>query len=261
MQKKLSLLFIACLPVMVVLGQGKKRNLLGLEFQGKLSMNYDIALTKVLNGGPTDDLLGYDDRTCYFPIIGLSLFVDKHWGLDFNFQAVISYKRSRKSDRFAERMQAEYSSHYYVDPFSSAGYADPGGAIQRGFLGLIYRLESGRFFMYPKFALGITSFEANYGRAYLKEKESNKVLQVFYLTGKPTRDHFTIAASSAFGYKLCRWLYFNVDLQTSWYKTNISFTKTTTDLESGQVASESIRYKKNIFNLGLGGGFIISLKK
>ena len=37
-------------------------------------------------------------------------------------------------------------------------------------------------------------------------------------------------------------------------------TKTTTDLESGQVASESIRYKKNIFNLGLGGGFIISIK-
>ncbi|AXY75668.1 hypothetical protein D3H65_17535 [Paraflavitalea soli] len=260
MQKKHVLLFIACLPVVAVLGQGKKRNMLGLEFQGKLSMNYDISLTQLLNGGPTDDLLGYEDRTCYLPIIGLSLFFDKHWGLDFNFQAVISNKPSRKVDQFSKRMQAEYSNHYYVDPFTSAGYTDPGGAIQRGFLGLIYRLESRRFFMYPKFSLGITSFEANYGRAYLKEKESNKELMVFYATGKPNRDHFTIAASSAFGYKLCKWLYFNVDLQTSWYKTNISYIKTITDLESGQVTSESIRYKKNIFNLGLGGGFIVSIK-
>lgn len=258
MQRKLLLLLIACLPAMAVSGQGKIFP--SLELQVKPSVNYNIGLTKVLNGGPTDHLLGYDDRTWYLQVIGLSLFFHKHWGIDFNLQSIISNRRSWKAERFGEQMKAAYNDHYFVDPFSSSGYYYVGGAIQRGHLGLIYRLESNRFFMHPKLSLGITSFDIYNGRSYLKEKESNIVLEVYYLANKHTTNHFTVGASTAFGYKLCRWLYFNVDLQTSWYKTNIRFTKTITDLESGQNTSESIHYKKHVFNLGLGAGLIFSIK-
>lgn len=262
MQKKLLLLFIICLPAMAVLGQKKKFP--SLEFQLKPSVGYNIGLTKVLNGTPADHLLEYDDRSFYWQALSLTMFFHKHWGIEFNYQGATSRKIRHNSDRFVELMEAEYSNNYFVTPLSGASYDNfnvISGDIERGYLGLIYRLESNRFYIYPKLSVGVTSFASDYGIIYLKERKSNKVVMVAYSPGKRPKDHFTLGASTAVGYKLCKWLYFNVDIQASWYKPNFSYLKTTTDLESQQTIKESINYKKNVINLGLGAGFIISLKK
>jgi hypothetical protein len=263
MQRKCLLIFITCLPALVVLGQNKTKKPSPLEFQLKPSVGYNIGLTKVLNGAASDHLIEYDDRSFYWQVLSLSLFFHKHWGIEFNYQAASSGKIIHNSDRFMERMQAEYNDNYFVTPLSGGSYDNfsiIGGDIERGYLGLIYRMESNRFFIYPKLAVGVTSFATDYGRTYLKERKSNKVVEVDYLPGKRPKDHLTLGASTAIGYKLLKWLYFNVDIQTCYYKTNFTYTKTTTDLESGQNVKESINYKKNVFNLGLGAGFIISLK-
>ncbi len=262
MQKKLLLLFIACLSSLALLSQVKKGP--SLEWQLKPSVGYNIGLTKVLNGAASDHLIEYDDRSFYWQVLSLSLFFHKHWGVEFNYQAATSGKITHNSDRFMERMQTEYNDNYFVTPHSGGSYDNfsiIGGDIERGYLGLIYRLESNRFFIYSKLAVGVTSFATDYGITYLKERKSNKVLQVAYSPDKRPKDHLTLGASTAIGYKLLKWLYFNVDIQTCYYKTNFSYAKTIIDLESGQNTEETINYKKNVINLGLGAGFIISLKK
>lgn len=262
MKRKLLLLVVACMLALPLFSQVKKGP--SLEFQLKPSVGYNIGLTKVLNGAASDHLVEYDDRSFYWQVLSLTLFFHKHWGIEFNYQGATSNKINHNSDRFVELMQAEYNDNYFVDPLSGGSYDNfnfIAGDIERGFLGLIYRLESNRFYIYPKVSVGVTSFATDYGITYLKERKSNKVLQVAYSPDKRPKDYFTVGISTAVGFKLLKWLYFNIDIQTSWYKPNFSYIKTVTDLESAQTTKESINYKKNVINLGLGAGFIISLKK
>lgn len=234
-----------------------------LEFQVKPSFGFNIPTTKLLKGNVTDHLLSYDDQSHYLQLIGLALFFDKHWGVGFNFQRNSSDRISNRGDKFLQAMQTEYGNGYYVTPSTGASYKQPNflsGDFERGFLGVIYRLESNRLFFYPKVAIGVTSFYADWGRAYLKEKNANNVVEVYYTAGKIPKDHLTLATSASVGYKITKWLYLNVDAMTSYYKTNVAYTKTTTDLNLKQSSVELIDYKKNVFGLSVGAGFIVSLK-
>jgi hypothetical protein len=164
---------------------------------------------------------------------------------------------------------SEYSNKYYVKPFTSAinAYDDYGdtfmevliaGRISRGYLGLIYRIESDKFYVYPKFSVGISSFSSNWGGADLKEKNSNNEYKLYYSPGKFPSDNFTVAPSVSFGYKLTKRFYLNMDVLASYYKTNVIFEKTTT-LNALEIQRERIDYKKDIFNISLGVGLILVL--
>lgn len=230
------------------------------KWQVKPSFGFNIPMTKLLKGDVTDYLFGFDDHAFYCQVLSISYFFHKHWGVEFNFQPSISNRISKRGDKFLQSMESEYGNDYFVTPLTGPSYDNPiifPGNFDRGYLGLIYRLESKRFFIYPKIAIGVTSFYTDWGHAYLKEKNSNKVLTVSYSSGDRPNDYLTIAPSLTLGYKLTKRMFFNVDLLTSYYKTNITFVKTTTDLNSGQSFNEETVYKKNMFNLSLGAGLII----
>jgi hypothetical protein len=187
-------------------------------------------MTKLLQGAETDYLFQYDDNSIYWQILSISYFFHKHWGLEFNYQAGTSSKIRQRGDKFAANMQSQYGDRYYVTSGASVMYDDDfnffSGDIERGYLGVIYRFETNKFYAYPKFAIGITSFYADWGRADLKEKNSNIQCQVGYSKGKyrPV-DNFTIAPSVSFGYKLSKRFYLNADIMLSYYKTNIVYEK------------------------------------
>lgn len=232
------------------------------KWQTKPSFGVYFPSTKLLKGVVTDNLLEYDDESFYWQVLSASYFFHKHWGIEFNFQAGSSGRISKRDDRFIRSIESTYGDQYFVTASTAASYDNfsiIGGDIERGYLGVIYRLESKRFLLYPKFAIGVTSFRTNWGNAYLKEKESNNVLRVSFDPGKVPNDHFTIAPSLGLGYKLTKRVFFNVDLLTSYYKTNITFVKTVTDLNTGQESKEEIGYKKGMFNTALGAGLIIVL--
>lgn len=262
MYKRFLLALVICIQALPLFSQHKSHR--KLEWQLKPSAGFNIPLTKLLKGDVTDHLIAYDDHSFYWQVIALTLFFHKHWGVEFNFQGSTSGNISKRDNRFQQSMQNEYSNGYYVTPWTNATneeFKAIGGHIERGYLGVIYRIESKRFFVYPKLSIGVSSFYTDLATVYLKEKETNTVVEVSYLTSKrPPKDHFTIATAAAAGYKLNRWLYLNFDLLASYYKTNFEFVKTTTDLNSGQSVQEETKYKKNMFNLCLGAGVIISLK-
>jgi hypothetical protein len=234
-----------------------------LEFQVKPSFGFNLPTSKLLKGTVTDHLISYDDQSHYLQFIGLALFFDRYWGVEFNFQGNSSGRISNRDQQFLQAMQTEYGNDYYVTPSTGASYKAANffsGDIERGFLGVIYRLESKRFFFYPKAAIGVTSFYADWGSAYLKEKNANDVVQVYYQADKIPQDHFIVATSASVGYKVTKWLYLNVDALFSYYKANVSYTKTVTDLNSKQSTIENINYKKGMPGISVGAGFIISLK-
>ena len=241
----------------------KAKSIHRLEFQIKPSFGFNIPTSKLLKGTETDHLISYDDQSHYLQFIGLALFFDKHWGVEFNFQGNSSGRKSNRDQQFLQAMQTEYESNFYVTASTGASYKETNffsGDIERGFLGVIYRLESNRFFFYPKAAIGVTSFYADWGSAYLKEKNANNVVLVYYQADKIPQDHFIVAGSASVGYKVTKWLSLNVDAMLSYYKANVSYTKTITNLNSKLSTVEYINYKKGMPGVSVGAGFIVSLK-
>ncbi|MDR1583753.1 MAG: hypothetical protein LBS55_10960 [Prevotellaceae bacterium] len=242
------------------------------KWQTKILIGTNIPITKLFQGAETDYLFQYDDNSYYWQILSISYFFHKHWGLEFSYQAGTSSRLRKKSDNnliikradnFIANMQSQYGENYYVDSGTAAQYDDFNffyGDIGRGFLGVVYRFETNKFYIYPKFAIGLTSFHTDWGSADLKEKNSNIESKVYYSSGKISNDCFTIAPSLSFGYKILNRLYFNVDIMFSYYKTNIVYEKEFTNLYTNESTVKYFDYKKNISTLSFGAGFIFVIR-
>lgn len=233
------------------------------KWQTRPNFGINFPITNLLDGRTTDYLFEYGDNSMYWQILSVSFFFHKHWGVEFNFQGMTAENVSNRVDNFSSAMNTEYEENYFVKTSTSSLYHDfnpIGGHFERGFIGLIYRMEKNRIFIHPKFSIGVSSFQTDWGQIILKEKNSNNVIEVFFDSGKRPNDHFVLATSMAFGYKLTKRLYFNLDLMTSYYKTDITFTKNITDLHTNQSTSENFRYNKNIYTLSVGGGLILVIK-
>ncbi len=237
------------------------------KWQAKVLVGTNVPITKLLQGTDIDYLFQYDDHSYYWQI-SLSYFFHKHWGIEFNYQAGTSNSLretaenktiTKRADDFISSMQSEYGDKYYVHSGTAGMYDDSNfysGDIERIYIGTIYRFETNKFYVYPKFSIGITSFYTDWGRADLKEKNSNKEYRVSYSSGKTPNEYFTFAPSMSFGYKVCNRLYINADIMLSYYKTNIVYEKKFTNLYTKESITEYFDYKKNIFTLSMGAGLI-----
>jgi len=240
------------------------------KWQTRLLVGTNIPMIKLLQGAETDYLLQYDDNSYYWQIISVSYFFHKHWGLEFNYQAGTSSRIRQRGENFITNMQSMYSDKHYVSPRTGAIYNNNffEGDISRGYLGVIYRFETDKFYLYPKFAIGVTSFMTDWGSADLKEKNSNIEHSILYLNEKrratgalaTSTDHFTLAPSVSFGYKIAKRFYFNADIIFSYYKTNIVYEKTTTNLYTSERIVEHFNYKRGISTLSLGAGLIFVIR-
>ncbi|WP_221390569.1 hypothetical protein [Dyadobacter sp. NIV53] len=233
------------------------------KWQIRPSYGVNIPITKLLDGGIPDNMFKYGDNSTYWQVLSISYFFHKHWGLEFNFQGMTAGNISKRADNFLNAMKSDYEDNYYVTSSTSASYDDFNpfsGNFERGFIGLIYRYEKKRFFIYPNLSIGVSSFYTDWGNAILKQKNSNNLIEVTYDSGKQPNDHFILATSTAFGYKLSKRLFLNIDFMTSYYKTDITFIKKMTDLNTNISTSENIRYNKDIFTLSIGGGLIFVIR-
>jgi hypothetical protein len=236
------------------------------RWQVKQAFGYNVPLTKLLKGEVTDYLIDAGDRGIYWQVLSATHFFSKHWGIEFNYQLTHSKDNRKRIEHFVGHITPEYA-NYHQQVYTTAEYdrfSIVDGDIERGQLGLIYRLESDRFFAYPKLSIGITSFYTDYGAVMLKEKNTNNVKAIIYTQdsspGSSPVDHFSLAASSAMGYKLSNRFFVNMDIATSWYKPNFSFLKTTTDRYTGHQTEETIDYKNHIFTLSGGIGIIFVIR-
>jgi outer membrane protein W len=70
-----------------------------------------------------------------------------------------------------------------------------------------------------------------------------------------------LAPSVTFGYKFSKRIMANVDVQYSYFKTNIKYTEEKNNLFTKEKTTiQTIDYKKNVHTLSIGLGLIIQLK-
>lgn len=228
----------------------------------KPAVGINIPLTNLLLNEITDNLFEYDNNSYYWQVISGNFFFLKNWGVEFTYQAGNSKNISGRADRFNSEIQNKFGENYFVTPSSGAQYDDSNiilGNIERGYLGIVYRIEKYRFIFLPKLMIGVTSFYTDWGKADLKERGTNTVLKISYTSGKRPNDHFTIAPAVTFGYRISKRFIVNLDFLYSHFKTNIEFIEKTRNVFTEEVSYKSIDYKKNINTLSIGIGLIVVL--
>jgi len=232
------------------------------NWQTKALFGANVPITKLLQGAKTDDLLQYNDHYFYWQPISISYFFHKHWGLEFNYQIGHSQRIRKRADNFETVMRSEYSDKYYVYPKTEDVVITSSftGVIERGYLGLIFRFETDKMYVYPKLSIGITSFCSDWGRVDLKEKNSNNEYKISYSSEERPYVYFTFAPSVSFGYKLFHRLYINADIMLSHCKTNIVFEENFLNLYTKEKTVKYFDYKKDIFSLSFGGGLIYIMR-
>lgn len=229
----------------------------------KPAVGVNIPITTLLSGEITDNLFEYDDNSYYWQVISGNFFFSQKWGVEFTFQANASERISGRADRFNSEIQKKYSEHYFIGSGSGALYDDfniISGNFERGYLGIVYRVEKPKYIFLPKLFIGVTSFFIDWGSADLKEKGTNTILKLSYSSGKRPNDHFTIAPAFTFGYRLSKRVIANIDLLYSYYITNIEFIEEIRNTFTEETSFKVIDYKKDIHTLTIGIGLIIELK-
>jgi len=195
-----------------------------------------------------------DKRSIYIHTpFSISYFFHKHFGVELNYQFETPIKD--RTNTIITSVQSDYGDNYDVRLEKND---DIGSEKYQLYLGLVYRLETNKFYTYPKIGIGITGCYTDFEKMYLKEKNSNNEYQISY-SGIP-KFYFILAPSVSFGYKISKRIYFNADIMLSYYKPNIVYKKEFTNLYTKRSTVENIDYKKNIFTLSLGAGAIIVLR-
>lgn len=228
----------------------------------KPAVGLNIPLTHLLSDRITDNLVDYDDNSFYWQVLSATYFVSPKFGIDLTIQAGHSFDISGRAARFNSDLKEMYSDKYFVSPRSGAEYDDFSpilGSIERGYLGLVYRIEKPKYLILPKILIGVTSFYTDWGSADLKEKGSNTMYVLTYDSGKRPNDHLMISPSVSLGYRFSKRILANLDIFYSIYKADFDYQEELRNAFTDVVLVKNMGYHKTIHTLTIGMGMIIEL--
>ena len=268
MTRKLFIFFFLAVFSFSVYGQDSRAY--QSRWQTRTLVSANIPITRLLQGAETDYLLIYDDNSFSWQVLSLTYFFHQRWGVDFSFQHLTSSSgqlRRNRDDYFAASIQARVGENYYVLDARAALYRVFLNDFARGFLGIVYRFETDRFYAHPRFAIGLTRFHTDayirapiflpeVGKAYLKRKNSNITYRLCYTRDDLFAHNFTLAPSVSFGYKLTNRLFLNADIMFSYFRPNIVYEKTKTNLFTNRSSVQRFEYRNGVASLSLGMGLV-----
>src|SRR5690606_3945870 len=228
------------------------------RFQLKVEGGLNIPLTNMNQNKITDYFIEYSSESKFVPSLSAIWFIRKRFGVEADLKFVYFNDKEVSANKFQQFASNEYGENYFVKASSP---------ISNNFIpvvsfGLVYRIETEHFYFYPKFSIGITSFYSNWGSIDLKEKNTNNEYRIGYTQGKIAKDNFTIIPALTMGYKLSNRFWVDLNLKTSFFRSNFTYEKTLTNFYTKEeTLIEQIPYKKNVFETYVSFGVTYVLSK
>ena len=254
MMKKILLIFILISVLGSLFGQDslKYRSRIHL----KTTLGADIPISKLYNDDITDNLW-YGKHSFSWQIYSISFFINDYWGIENSLHLLFTNDNQKRPKQMREYFSLNYPNHYLYttmyDNFSSTH--------GRCLISLIYRYETTRFYIYPRFMTGIYFMRFSSESYYLKGLNPDDFLKISYKPEKTNPTYGIVGLSASIGYKLSKRFYLNLDIPFFYTRVNTKYTKTITDMDSNTVLEEETAgRKKNLFSFNPSLGFIIVLK-
>jgi hypothetical protein len=220
-------------------------------------------LTTLKGGYITDPLIDFSGNTFYWQFISSSWFFS-NWGIEFSFMGNLPRKPINRHNRFVTAVENRFGKDYYATTTSGAMYAFhsmAGGSIEKGGIGPVYKMESGRFVFMGRALIGVTSFYSDYASARLKAKDSNEILQLNWSTDDgAAKDFLTFNPSVSLGCRLSKRFILNFDVNYWLYNIRIDYSETMRNPWTGFTQTQDFSYSSLINEFSLGAGFMIVLK-
>jgi hypothetical protein len=239
-----------------------QKELKPLKWVVRPSFGFTVPISTLSGGYITDDLVGFESNTFYWQFISAAHFF-KNWGIEFSFAGNNSSTLNNRASRFISEVKNKYQEDYFVIVSSGTMYADPnpvGGAIEKGSIGPICKIEKQRFVLIMRALIGVTSFDTDWGSADLKEKGTNDFVQIDWSTGRPVKDFFTFNPSFTFGYRVFRRIVLDLDINYWIYNINFYYTETTQNMNTLEIQSLRYSYADLINEVSFGIGIMVVLK-
>ena len=259
MIRKLFLVFLF-FGILMYSAVGQNSNAYKSEWQVRFNTGANIPLTKYMQDNVTYYLLQYKAYS-RLNQLSVSHFFHKHWGVDLNFRAGSNSIIGARYSDFVEKIQSMYGDNYLKNVETSENDKDR-SVFRQGYIGIIYRFETNKFYAYPTLSVGGIAMRTNYWQAHLKEKNSNNEYGVYFSTKNKQSNSlfFSISPSVSLGYKLSKRVFLNSDIMLSYFRPNFTFEKEFVNLYTKESSVEYFDYKKGIFTLGLGVGLIFVIR-
>jgi hypothetical protein len=121
-------------------------------------------------------------------------------------------------------------------------------------------MKRGEFIYIPRLLIGITSFYADWQEVRLKERNTNRIRQIHYSPGDGPVDNFLPAAAFTLAYSFNKYFSMNADIMYSYFKIDITFTRTNKDIFTQVEKISTISYFEKVHTFSIGLGLIIALK-
>ncbi len=204
----------------------------------------------------SDWVFSYGDDFSYVQLFGASYFFDKHWGITGKIQ--LGFKNDYDADAFFYNLYDQYAYNYYFTIFNIEDHRP--AVFGRLYLGFIYRIEYGRFFVHPKLLVGANLLGQGGMKAELKEMNSNNVIDIKYgdyRESLKSDSRLIFSPAVSFGIKASKRLHINLEIAGSYFRSgNYRVEYSVTDRSSGNVLdSQLTQYRaKNIFGITFGCG-------
>lgn len=202
------------------------------KFQFQFGLGVSAALVNMFEGSETDNLIQYQQFAPNLRIFSGSFFPKKRWGVNFSFDAfdMQAMNGDDKMKKFNDYLQATYSDKYHIstqyDLEDSNKEEIDLATIGRGILGVIYRIEKDRYFIYPQASIGLNTFNINNAKITLRERNSNMIEVINYDSKLKNSSLLSYHLSAKGGYKLNKVLWAHADVMLSYFRPQFSFTET-----------------------------------
>jgi hypothetical protein len=168
-----------------------------------------------------------------------------------------------RNSRFLKDIHLQYGDRYYTTISSSVTYdysGDSSDPLTRGSIGPSYKIEKNRLIFVGRMMVGAVSINTNWGRVRLKEKNTNELLDIDWDTEYPNKDCFSINPSFTFAYRVNRRITFDLDLDSWFYKADVTYVESITNAVSGNVATREYRYNHFMNDISIGLGIMVIFK-
>lgn len=253
--KTFLLIIISCLGAVSATAQ--KKPVWKQRFIIGHGIGYGFQMNTLRVDPVTDQLSSVNDKGLSLRFLTMDWFLKNNWGIEMSLYGLANDNELKRNKRFETLFKEQFEDRYYVN---ASLYSEGGLKNFTGNLGLVYKIERGRFTCIPKFIVGITEISyKNLYNLYLKEKNKNMILKVEYTSGSFFEEKLLLGPSVTAMYRFNSILGITFNASSFWHRATTDYTRQLTNQVTKEESANYYKGSKILhrlnFDLGIAIGF------